>query len=225
MTKAQFGRSLAIVLAGMCCFAGRGWTQTLDRISCQASPFRIDGDASCGRFEGAVGNSNTGSVVASSYLLQSRRGELSFIALYMPPPPRQPGHSPNWRAYSIPESERIIRRNAGQEASQFGTYRGFRDTGLIEYRKAQAQCVGFDHGGGPQGDGYEFFIRGEICSSAAIGDPERLVRELLGALRLHAGAAQPMNAFGATPVALAWGGPTPPTDVAPAAGGTGTKAP
>jgi hypothetical protein len=180
-------------------------------IDCKTAAFALDDDARCQRVRTAVGSASVETIVSELYRVNGRRGNREFGAVYWPPPPQASHTLREWAAYSVKESEVIIREiaegtareMAGPLASQFGAYRGFGHTGLMQYRVGQRHCVAFDHGY-PVGSGYEYFVRGAICSATALDDPEKVVRDFLAAVRITAPGSGVSNAFGAAPVALAW---------------------
>ena len=198
--------ALAGVVAGALGLASPASSQEWQPNDCRQAPLRLEGAVSCAKLHSVVGTGGIGLVEGDLFNVSGRGGDYAFAAVYFPPPP-QTAHTMTggWATYSTKESEGLIKQFAGGDATQFGPYRGFDQTGYVEYRVGSGHCVGFDHGGGANAAGYEFFVRGFICSRSPIASPERIVRELLAAVEVYrAGQSKPINAFGAAPVALSW---------------------
>ena len=190
---------VALAMTGTSAAFGQGW----EPIDCRVSPIRLAASATCHRIAAPTAAGETGPLVTTTFGLLGRRGPYVFHVLYFPPLPDAPAN-PDWSAYSREDAQRLLRAVAGDQATQFGAYREFGQTGYIPFHRRRDVCTAFDHGA-PRRDGYEFFVRGDICATGDIPDPERVITELLSALQIwRPGASGAVNAFRGAPVALPW---------------------
>ena len=177
---------------------------TWTTVTCNTSPFNILTNAICQKIDREVGSGAVEAVRGTDYNVSGRVGDTTFLSAYYPPFPGASGTLKVWGAYSVADSEKLIRGSVGPGAVEFSSYQGFDHTGFMTFRRNSQYCVGFDHGK-PQGSGYEFFIRGMICSPTPIASPKQSLQEFLSALAINVmPSAIRTNAFGGTPSPLPW---------------------
>lgn len=99
----------------------------------------------------------------------------------------------SFQPYTAQESEQALRALLGPIASAWGKYRGFGDTGYMDFRFGALHCVAIDHAG----EAYAWIMRGYVCKDAASANLEEHVKSILAAIRIGP-ASSSRNALGTT---------------------------